>query len=113
MINNVNYSPNFGSTIISLKNNNKPVSYYTKPLEKYFDLVKICSTAEPQSISNKLKYHSQAALVLRPNEMVAIGKNNQTDSFIWKILKKIDPTVKFTDDIKPIDVDPPKIDIVL
>ncbi len=111
MINNVNSTPSFGSTRIPLNKFDEA----TKELNKYFTIKGYISKATPQELADKIDFN-QAVVNLSSNksEAVFIGKDGGlggADTFIGRVLKKIIPEAKFTDDVKPVEIDGPVIDL--
>ena len=95
----VNNNPSFGSTRIPYKD--VPVAKYLEPLNKYFE-VKGFELMKPQQAADKLDF-SKAAAMLDKDAMIIVGK----------LLKEIDPDVKYVDDVKPVEIDGPVIDLIV
>ncbi len=111
MISNVN-NPSFGSTIIHY--DKTPLNKYVKPLNKYFE-VKGFKLMKPQQAADKLDFSKAAVMFDKKNgNMIIVGKNGGaggTDTIIGKILKEINPNAKYIDDVEPLKVDGPVIDL--
>lgn len=110
MINNVKSCPNFGSTRIPYKD--VPVAKYLEPLNKYFE-VKGFNLMKPQEAADRLDF-GKAAAMMDKDAMIIVGKDGGpggADTFIGRLLKKIDPDVKYIDDVKPVEIDGQVIDL--
>lgn len=108
----VNNNPSFGSTRIPYKD--VPVAKYLEPLNKYFE-VKGFELMKPQQAADKLDF-SKAAAMLDKDAMIIVGKDGGpggADTFIGRLLKEIDPDVKYVDDVKPVKIDGPVIDLTV
>lgn len=113
MINNVNSTPSFGSTRIPL-NKLEPAA---KELNNYFTVKGYISKATPQELADKIDFNQAVVnLDLDKTEAVFVGKDGGlggADTFIGRVLKKIIPEAKFKDDIKPVEIDGPAIDLFI
>ena len=120
-VNNTTSTQNFGSTRINLKklDPKKPITEITDTLNKYFEIKGLGNandvfTKNPQKITNEIDF-SQAAVTLDKGDMVIIGKDGGmggADNFIGRIMKeKFGDAVTFTEDIAPIKLDGPVIDM--
>lgn len=112
MIGSVNNCPSFGSTRIPYKE--VPISKYLEPLNKYFE-VKGFNLMKPQEAADKLDF-GKAACMCDKDAMVIVGKDGGqggADTFIGRLLKKIDPDVEYIDDVKPVEIDGPSFDLTI
>lgn len=110
MVNKVNNCPSFGSTRIPY--NNVPVHKYLEPLNKYFE-VKEFNLMKPQEAADKLDF-GKAAAMFDKDGMIIVGKDGGpggADTFIGRLLKKVSPDVEYIDDVKPVEIDGPVIDL--
>lgn len=110
MINSVNSCPSFGSTRIPY--NNVLVHKYLEPLNQYFE-VKEFNLMKPQEAADKIDF-GKAAIMFDKDAMVVVGKDGGpggADTFIGRILKQVSPDVEYIDDVKPVKVDGPVIDL--
>lgn len=109
-INQTNSQPNFTSSIIPYKSQ-KSLNDYVSKLNKYFD-VKGFGNESPKALREKIDY-SQAAIGFSKDGLVVVGKDNSADNFIGRILKKVDPDVKFIDDAPIEESNGPVIDLTI
>ena len=112
MMNNVNYStPSFGSTRLPIDNTD--LRKYLKPLNEYFEVKGFCGNKAAQEYADQIDF-GQTAFVMGKKEAMFVGKDGGdggADQFIFRILKKINPEAKYVDDVKPVKVDGPVIDL--
>lgn len=109
-VNRTNSQPNFTSSIIPYTST-KPLSHYFKTLDKYFTL-KGFGKESPEALREKIDF-SQAAIGFDKKGMLVVGKDKSDDRFIGRVLKEIDPDVKFIDDAPEIEIDGPVIDLFI
>ena len=116
-----NTCPSFGSTTISLTPNTPVSNKYLDKVSRYFDLKGFQGDKffeNPQLAADKIDF-SQAAIVTKGNNMLIVGKDGGdggADNFIGRILKQSfpnDKNIKFIDDIAPIELDEPLIDLTV
>lgn len=112
MMNNVNYStPSFGSTRFPKTDIN-----FNKSLQKlneYFEVKGFSNNKTSQEIADCIDF-DKAGFDFDGDEIRVVGKDGGpggADTFIGRILKEIIPEAKYVDDVKPIKIDGPVIDL--
>ncbi len=112
MINSVNYStPSFGSTRLPFDDTD--MRKYLKVLNEYFEVKGFWRSKTAQECADQIDF-GKAAFVNDGKEIMVVGKDGGpggADTFIYKILKKVNPEAKYVDDVKPVKVDGPVIDL--
>ncbi|MBQ8167894.1 hypothetical protein IJZ97_00545 [bacterium] len=111
MINNLNSTPSFGST--RLPYDNTLVHKYLEPLNRYFEVKDFPGEKLAQKVADKIDFN-QAGWTNLEKEVMVVGKDGGdggADRFIYRLLKKVNPEAKYIDDVKPVQVDGPVIDL--
>lgn len=111
MSNNMQIQPSFTSTFIPTKNNTRKVTEYLEPLNNYFEC-KGFSFKTTKDAIDKINL-GQAAIDIKNGGMVVVGKDKSADTFINRVLKKVDPNVKFTDDVPEVKIEGEAIDLTI
>lgn len=124
MINKVDSTPSFGSTriVLSKLEREMPLNEIDKkfiaPIRRYFTLadINLNNDANFQKMADEIDF-DKFSIHYKDGVMTFIGKdggNGGADTFIGKTLKKLFPDrVKFTDDIKPVEVDGPTFELLV
>ena len=111
-MNGVNYStPSFGSTRFPATDANAKKAL--DKLNQYFEIKGFWQNRTSQEIADRLDFN-KAGFVIGDKEVRVIGKDGGpggADTFIGKIIKEVIPEAKYVDDVKPIKVDGPTIDL--
>lgn len=112
MMNSVNYStPSFGSTRFPTNDVNFKKSL-TK-LNEFFEVKSFWNNKTSQEIADSIDF-DKAGYILDGDEIRVIGKDGGpggADTFIGRIMKEIIPEAKYVDDVKPVKVEGPVIDL--
>ena len=112
MMNNVNNStPSFGSTRFPATDINFKKSL--QKLNEYFEVKGFGNNKTSQEIADYIDF-DKAGYVLEGDEIRVVGKDGGpggADTFIGRIMKEIIPEAKYVDDVKPVKVDGPVIDL--
>ena len=112
MINQVNSGTTFGSTIIPY--DDTLIHKYSNSINQYFRrTLEFPKDMEVQKIADRLDF-DQVGIVLEKNGVRYIGKDGGVggaDTFLGKIIKKVNPNAKHIDDVKPIEYTGEVIDL--
>lgn len=115
-----NSQPSFGSTLLKLTPDTPIVNKYLNTVSQYFELKGFAGDKlimKPQLAADQIDF-SQAAVIPKGNgSMLIVGKDGGpggADTFIGRILKETFPNDKaivYTDDIAPVKLEGPVIDM--
>ena len=115
-----NSQPSFGSTLLKLTPDTPLCNKYLNKVSEYFELKGFGGDhyiLKPQLAADQIDF-SQAAVIPKGNDsMLIVGKDGGpggADTFIGRILKETFPNDKaivYTDDIAPVKVEGPVIDL--
>ena len=115
-----NSQPSFGSTLLKLTPDTPLCNKYLNKVSEYFELKGFGGdklVMKPQLAADQIDF-SQAAVIPKGNDsMLIVGKDGGpggADTFIGRILKEAFPNDKaivYTDDIAPVKVEGPVIDL--
>ena len=115
-----NSQPSFGSTMLKLTPDTPVMNKYLDKISQYFELKGFAGDKlimKPQLAADQIDF-SQAAVIPKGNDTLLIvgkdGGDGGADTFIARILKETFPNDKaivYTDDIAPVKVDGPVIDM--
>ena len=108
----VNSNTSFGSTVIPY--DKTLVRKYSKTINNYFSkTIAFPKNMSSQQIANKLNF-DEVGVVLEKNGIRYVGKDGGiggADTFLGKILKKINPNAKHVEDVKPVKFNDITIDM--
>lgn len=114
-----NSQPSFGSTLLKLTPDTPICNKYLNKVNQYFELKGFAGDKlllKPQLAADKIDF-SQAAVIPNGSDLLIVGKDGGpggADTFIGRILKEAFPNDKaivYTDDIAPVKVEGPVIDL--
>ena len=108
-ISNNNSQPQFTSSIIPYSSR-KPLNTYLKPLNDYFEVKGFGK--ETASVLREKISGAQAAVGFDKKGLLVVGKDKSADNFIGRVLKEIDPAVKYVDDAPEMKFDGVGLNII-